>query len=174
MTRYPEIRQLAALSAYKSDGTPVNAAIDATNGLGVTLGVATYLFPIGGERYGSVVETVEHAISAIWPSGIVGSLTIEATCFPRTMTGADQGPNDVTDWDIASSAWQKIDPTLAGTVYAVGSGTGVMTKYTCAVSAGVGGAFWNIPDLGALRLRLRAALTTGGFMRVLPHSKLGS
>jgi len=172
--RYPDIKQLSAFAAYKSDGTLVPVVNDPTNGPGVTLGIATYLFPFGGERYGSVVETVMHSISALWPAGIVGSITIEATNFPKTLTGSDQGPNDVTDWDIASNAWQKIDPTLAGAVYAVATGTGTMTKYTCAIAAGAGGALWNIPELGSLRLRARAALTTGGFLRMFGHAKLGS
>jgi hypothetical protein len=172
--RYPEYRSLSAISAYKSDGTPVPAVLDPVNGPGVQLGVATYLFPLGGERGGAIVETAMVALNALWPAGIVGTITIEGTCFPRTMTGADQGPNDVTDWDVASNAWQKIDPTLAGAVYAVGSGSGTMAKYTCTIAAGAGGALWNIPEIGALRLRARAVLTTGGFLRVYGHSKLGS
>jgi hypothetical protein len=175
MTRYVEIPQLSALRAYKSDGTLVPAVLDPTNGPGLTLGIATYLFPLGGERYGNVVETVVHSISMLWPAGIVGSATIEATNFPKTRAGTDQGPADVTDWDIASKAWQKIDPTLAEMVYATADGvSGVMTKFTCAIAAGAGGAFWNIPDLGALRLRVRLALTTGGFVRVFGHGKLGA
>lgn len=175
MTRYNEIKQLAALAAYKSDGTFIPAVLDTANGPGVTLGIATYLFPLGGERYGAVVETAINSLSALWPAGIVGSITIEATNFPKTRAGTDQGPADVTDWDIASKAWQKIDPTLAEMTYAVADGTsGVMTKFTCAVAAGAGGALWNIPDLGALRLRARVALTTGGFLRMMGHGKLGA
>jgi hypothetical protein len=175
MTRYPEIKQLSAFAAYLSTGNGVllQPSIDPTNGPGLTLTAATYLFPFGGELYGSVVETVMHALSALWPAGIVGTITIEATNFPKTVTGAVQGPNDVTDWDV-SSAWQKIDPTQAGAVYATATGTGAMTKYTCAITAGSGGALWNIPELGALRLRARAALTTGGFLRMFGHAKLGS
>lgn len=175
MTRYNEIRQLSALPAFRSDGLLVAPTLDPTNGPGVTLGIATYLFPFGGERYGAIVETTMHSISALWPTGIVGTITIEGTNFPKTRTGTDQGPADVTDWDIASNAWQKIDPTLAGMVYAVGDGaSGVMTKFTCVVSVGAGGAFWNIPELGSLRLRARVALTTGGFARMMGHGKLGS
>ncbi len=174
MTRYPEIKQLSALLAYKSDGTLVQPVLDPNNGPGVNLGVATYLFPLGGERYGSVVESCMVALSALWPAGIVGSITIETTNFPKTMLSTDQGPPDVTDWDIVSNAWQKIDPTLAGSVYAIATGTGVMTKYTCAIAAGAGGAFWNIPEIGSWRLRARVALTTGGFLRMMAHSKLGS
>jgi hypothetical protein len=172
--RYPEIRQLSAFSAFKSDGTVIPAIIDATNGPGMTLGVATYLIPLGGERYGSIVETTMASLSAKWPSGIAGTITIEATNFPKTMTCTDQGPADITDWDITSGAWQKIDPTLAGSVYAIATGTGSMTKYTCTVTAGVGAAFWNIPEIGSLRLRANIAVTTGGFIRFFGHSKLGS
>jgi hypothetical protein len=173
MTRYPEIKQLTALAAYKSDGTFVPVVLDPTNGVGLTLAAATYLFPFGGERYGSMVETVMHALSAKWPSGIVGSITIEGTNFPKTITGADQGAPDITDWDT-SAAWQQIDITLAGMVYAVASGTGAMTKFTCAITAGAGGAAWNIPDLGFMRLRAKAVLSTGGFLRMGSHAKLGS
>lgn len=174
MTRYPEIQQLSAFAAWRSDGQLVPVVLDPVNGPSVTLGVATYLFPFGGERYGSIVESVMAALTMTWPAGIVGAVTIEATNYPKTRLGTDQGPADTTDWDIVSNAWQKIDPTLAGSVYAVGSGTGVMTKYSLAIAAGAGGAFWNIPELGAMRLRARAALTTGGQARLFGYSKLGS
>lgn len=175
--RYPEIKQLQALSAFKSDGTPVPALLDPTNGVGTTLGVATYLFPLGGEKDGSIVESCMVGLSAAWPTGIIGAITIEGTCFTKTVTGCNQGPQDITDWDIVSGAWQKIDPTLAGSIYAVATGANVtMTKYTCTLAAfaTAGGAFWNIPELGALRLRARVVLTTGGFLRMFGHSKLGS
>lgn len=174
MARYPEFRQLSALSAYKSDGTPVLATLDATNGAGVTLGASTYLFPFGGERYGTVVETVIHSLSARWPSGIVGVITIEGTNFPRTVTGADQGPADITDWDTTSNAWQLIDPSQAGAIWAKGSGTGALANYTCTITAGAGGAFWNMPGNGAMRLRAKAVLSVGGFVRLFGHGKLGS
>jgi hypothetical protein len=174
MTRYVPIKQTQALSAYLSGtGAPVPAVLDPTNGFGLTLGVGTYLFPLGGERYGSVVETVMHSFSAKWPAGIVGTLTIEGTNFPKTQTGADQGPNDITDWD-ATDAWQQLNPALTGMVLATANGTGTMTNWSCAITAGAGGALWNIPDLGVMRLRLKAVLSTGGFLRVTGHGKLGS
>jgi hypothetical protein len=174
MTRYPHFPGIAALSAYKSDGTLVQSVIDPTNGPGVTLGIATYLFPLGNERYGSIIETAMVSLSAVWPTGIVGSFTIEGTNFPRTMTGADQGPADVSDWDITLGRWQQIDPTLTGAVYGTGSGTGTMTKYTLAITSGAGAGLWNIPEIGAARLRARITTTTGGFVRLFAHSKLGS
>jgi len=172
--RYPDIKTLSALLAYQSNGTPLLPALDPVNGPGLTLGVATYLFPFGGERYGTIVETTMASLSAVWPTGIVGSFTIEATNFPKTVSGSDQGIADVTDWDIAGSGWQKLDPTLAGAVYATATGTGTMTKYTCAITSGAGGAYWNIPELGSLRMRARITTTTGGFCRLFHHSKLGS
>ncbi len=150
------------------------AVVDPTNGPGVSLAVGTYLFPLGGERYGSVVETVCHSFSAMWPTGIVGTITIEGTSFPKTSTSADQGPADVTDWDIASNAWQQINPSLAGALWTSGSGTASLVNFTATISAGAGGAFWNLPGFACLRLRARAVLTTGGFLRVFGHSKLGS
>jgi hypothetical protein len=174
MTRYPEIRTISALPAYLSTGTLVPAVFDPTKGPGLTLGAATYLFPLGGERYGSVVETAMHSFSAVWPSGVAGTMTIEATNFPKTSTSSDQGASDVTDWDTTTDSWQQINPTLAGAVYANANGTGTMTAYTCVITAGVGGAFWNVPDFGALRLRIKFVVTTGGFVRVFGHSKLGS
>lgn len=174
MTRYPQLKTLSALSCYKSDGTVVPVVLDPTNGVGYTLGVATYLFPLGGERYGEVVETAMHAISALWPSGIAGTITIEGTNVPKTLQSVDQGPADVTDWDIVSHAWQLINPTLAGATYASANGTGTMTAFTCVVTAGAGGALWNVPDLGCMRLRAKAVITTGGFARLVGHAKLGS
>lgn len=171
--RYPDSRTVPALTAYDSFGNAVLPNIDPTKGPGVVLGVGTYLFPLGGERGGSIVETAMVSLSALWPAGIAGVLTIEGTNFPRTRTGADQGPPDVSDSDT-SAAWQPLDPTLAGAVYAIATGTGTMLKYTCTITAGAGGAIWNIPEIGALRLRAKAVLTTGGFLRLFPHSKLGS
>lgn len=174
MTRYPEIRQVSALPAYLlTTGTLVPVVLDPTNGIGLTLPIGTYVFPLGGERYGSVVETAMHSISAVWPSGIAGTLTIEGTSFPKTTTSADAGPADIADFS-SSAAWQQLNPTLAGAVYANASGTGSMTAYTCTVTAGTGGAFWNIPEMGCMRLRLKAVVTTQGFIRVFAHSKLGS
>jgi hypothetical protein len=175
--RYSELRSLSALAAYPSGG-PASAIVlpqanPGAGGPGVTLGVGTFYFPLGGERAGAVVETAMHSFSAMWPLGIVGTLTIEGTNFPKTLLSTDQGPGDVNDWD-ATAGWQQINPALTGMVLAVASGTGVMTNFSCAVASGIGGAFWNIPDLGAMRLRLKAALTTGGLLRVFGHSKLGS
>jgi hypothetical protein len=183
MTRYPEIKQLSALAAFNASGSTVGGvvaggivlpALDPTNGVGVTIpGAGTWTFPLGGERYGAVIETVMHSLSAKWPSGIVGSITIEGTSFPKTVTGLDQGQPDVTDYDT-TAAWQLIDITNAGPVYAIATSTGTMTKWTCAITAGAGGAAWNMPELGFLRLRAKLVCSVGGFVRVAAHAKLGS
>lgn len=174
MTRYPEIKQLSAYTAYLlTTGAPVPAIKDPTNGFGLVLPVGTYVFPLGGERYGSAVETAMNSFSAVWPATITGTLTIEGTNFPKTFTSADQGPTDIADWD-STAAWQQINPTLAGAVYANASGGGSMTAYTCTVTNTAGGAIWNIPDMGIMRFRLKAVVTAQGFIRVFGHSKLGS
>lgn len=179
MTRYCQQRQLSALIGYKSDGTQILPALDpnnATLGPCQTLGVATYLFPFGGDYLGSVAEAVMASLSGLWTAALSATVTIEATNYPKTITGNNTGAADITDWDTTTGAWQKIDPTLAGAVYAVATGTGVMTKYTCAITAAGGGGagFWNVPDLGALRLRAKVVVTVGGVVRFMGHAKLGS
>lgn len=175
MTRYPQLANNSGLFAINSANHQlIQSTLDPTNGYGLVVpGASTYMFPLGGERYGSVVETVVHSLSAKWPTGIVGTITIEGTNFPRTTTGLDQGPGDVTD-DDTTGAWQLIDITNTGMVYATASGTGSMAKYTCTITSGVGAAAWNIPDLGFLRMRAKLVATVGGFLRLNMNAKLGS
>src|SRR5674476_665371 len=115
MTRYPQFHNLTGLSAWQitggTAGTNIPVVLDSTNGVGLTLGANNYTFVLGGERYGAGVKTVVHSFSAVWPSGIGGTLTIEGTNFPKTITGADQGAKDISDWDV-TAAWQLVNPTL--------------------------------------------------------------
>jgi hypothetical protein len=149
---------------------------DPTNGLGVVIpGAGTYVFPLGGDGFGGpIVETVYNSLSAKFPAGLAGTITIEGTNFPKTLGGNDQGQADVADDDL-TAAWQLIDITQAGDIYAVASGTGnTMTKYTLALAGtNAGGAFWNLPELGMSRLRAKLVATAAGFIRLAINAKLG-
>lgn len=174
MTRYPEIRQLSCLIGYLTGtGAQVLPVLDPTNGVGVTLGANTYYFPIGGERYGSMVEAVMQSIAMTWPSNIVATVTLEVTNFPKTVLGTDTGPADVTDWD-SSGKWVQYNPTVGGANYVNASGTGTWTNYSLGITAGVGSAIANVQDIAFSRMRVKVVAGTGGFFRVMSHSKLGS
>lgn len=165
------------LDGYTSTGTPMPVSRDPTNGWGVTIppGAGTYFFPLGGTS-GAIAETVFNALIAQWTATLAGVLTIEATNLPRTLsrTVQDVGGGDVNDWDV-STAWNLIDITQAGSVYAVAQGTGnSMAKYTLTLGGtAAGGAAWNFPELGFLRLRAKLAATAGGFLRLSMNAKLG-
>jgi len=172
--RYPEIRELSCIIGYNtSNGNLLLPVLDPTNGVGVTLGVGTYTFPLGGEKAGPMVEAVIHALSASWPLGIVGTLTIEATNYPKTIKSTDVGPPDLTDWDT-SGKWVQWNPTVGGANYTNASGTGTWTNYSLGIASGVGAAIANLQDIGFLRMRAKIVTSVGGFFRIMNHSKLGA
>lgn len=136
-----------------------------------------YLFPLGGERYGSVVETIHHSISLLFNASLAGTFTIEATNCAKSTSGDDMGGPDISDYDTTSGAWSLIDITQAGLLYAIATGTG--NSMSAKLTATIGGthagtAFYNLPDIGAMRLRGNLNVTTVGKVRVSGHSKLGS
>jgi hypothetical protein len=175
MSRYPQLGIKGDLAGYKSDGTYMPPGKPPTKGNIVIPAAGEYYFPLGGETYGSVCETVMHSLSAVFDANLAGTVTIEGTNMVKTITGAQQGPADITDWD-SSSAWQLVDITASGVLYAVATGTGnSVTKLTLTVGGtNAGGAFWNLPDLGMLRLRAHLHATHAGNIRFSANAKLGS
>lgn len=141
-----------------TDGTP---AIVADDGY-VTLIAATYLFVF------SEPEAVRHSIHIITDAAIAGTFTIEVNNQPATKRNMGQGA-DVEDWrDTAAAGWAIFNRT---TDYVAVAGTGFTpTALSLAKTAGIGTAFVELGPITAKRLRLKAAITTGGRVRVNHHA----
>lgn len=156
--------QVRHLDAYRAAFDEDDGAVKPIDQDGyVTLGVDTYLFPLGGSDSPTISVEVQ-TDGTIAASGI----TIECTNAPKT------GPGAITDWDTsASSPWVKDDSVVGGFISSNGTGW-TATAMSMAKTAGVGNAIWNLAGRGAKRYRLRAVVTTGGTMRVSDHSKTGS
>lgn len=128
----------------------------------VTLGVDTYLFPLGG---GDSTVTGVHIVT---DGTIAGTFTLEVSNMPRDPIQGGSG--NITDWDTATvGAWVKLDPSTAY-IPTVGTGWSV-TNATMTKTAGVGGAFVDLVASGAKRYRIKAVITTGGKVRVNAHGK---
>jgi len=179
MTRYVQLNH-GTLYAVDPIGPPIGNIIppvwDAVNNWSVAIpGAGTFFFPIGGERYGAMVETVFHSLSLVWNAALAGVFTIEGTNCAKSQTANDTGGPDVSDWDT-SPAWQQIDITAAGMLYTNITGAGnTMAKLTATIGgANAGGALYNLPELGMLRMRGKLVATHSGQLRVAAMAKLGS
>jgi len=144
------------LSAF--DGAGVESVPAPTTGL-VTLGVDDYYFELPLTEDGGL-QSVQILTGAL----IAGVFTVETTNFPQ------QGPaGSVTSWNETSGNWIKEDPSTA---YVASVGTGwSIANLTLTKTAGVGGAMIHLGNLGSRRCRIKAAITTGGTVRVASHGK---
>ncbi len=126
----------------------------------VTLGVDDYYFAIPVEDE-AVVQSIHIQTGAL----IAGTFTVQGCNFGK------DAPGGVTDYDeTAGGIWVPIDIAAAG--YAQGVGTGwTITVLSLLKAAGAGSAIINLFAHGFRRLRLKAAITTGGTVRVGPHGK---
>lgn len=152
---------------------PIVAALDEDDGAvqtpdssgDVTLGVDTYLFPLG------VADAKLESVHILTDATIVGVFTLETSNLPRN-DGKESvaPPGTITDWDTATvGAWVKEDPTTA---YVATVGTGwTVANLTLTKTAGAGGAMIHLGNLGSKRCRLKAVISTGGKVRVAAHGK---
>lgn len=176
MTRYPQLGTRGELYMVDSTGVVTKSSWSTANRWSILVpGAGTYYFPLGGEEYGSVVETVHHSLTLVFNAALAGTFTIEGTNCAKSMSGVNQGAADVSDFDT-SAAWQLIDITAGGSLYAVATGGGnSFTKLTLTIGGtNAGGALINLPDMGMLRLRGKLVATAAGQIRVSGHAKLGS
>ncbi len=128
----------------------------------VTLGVDTYLFPLGGD------DSTVSGVHILTDATIAGTFTLEVSNMPRD--AIQGGSGNITDWDTATvGAWVKLDPSTAY-IPTVGTGWSV-TNATMTKTAGVGAAFVDLIASGAKRYRIKAVITTGGKVRVNAHGK---
>lgn len=178
MTRYAQLGNRGELYAVDGAGNVIKSAWSQANGWSIAIPAAAptdYFFPLGGERYGAVVETVMHSLSLLFANALTGTFTIEGTNCAKSQSGSDQGGPDISDFDT-SAAWQQINVAQSGLLFAVISNTvgGNAIANLTATIAAAGGALFNLPDLGILRLRGRLHATHIGNIRVAANAKLGS
>ncbi len=127
----------------------------------VTLDTDDHYFVIGGVAGADLLS-----IQITTDATIAGTFTVETCLWPREKI---QGPQSKTDWNETAGIWVKNDPTGA---YVASSGTGwTWTLLTGAKTAGLGGAVIDIGNIGAKRVRLKAAITTGGKVSVIANAK---
>ncbi len=144
---------------------------------GVTLASSTtYFFPLGGEIIATTPgETTLLGIHLRWAAAVAGTATIEVCNFPATYSATGQGSPDVSDFDVTAGDWMQWNPAQVGSNYVAVTGTGnSVTAYTVTLGGtNAGGAFFNIADIGAARIRIKLVLTVGGLVRVSSHGKCG-
>lgn len=143
------------LAAY--DGGGAESLPDPVTGF-VTLDVDDHYFEVPLTADGDL-QSIHIKTGAL----IAGTFTIETSNIPSA------GPDSITGYDETVGNWVKEDPTGA---YVASTGTGwSWTLLTGVKTAGAGGAMIHLGNLGAKRCRVKAAITTGGTVRVIPHGK---
>lgn len=150
-------RESGFLSAFDGGGEESKVGADGY----VTLDADDHYFVVGGAAGSDLLS-----IQIVTDATIAGTFTIETCLWPRAPI---QGSATKTDWNEVSGIWVKNDPTGA---YVASVGTGwTWTLLTGAKTAGVGGAVIDIGNIGAKRVRLKMACTTGGKVAVLSNAK---
>lgn len=143
------------LTAYDGGG---NASTPLATGF-VTLDIDDHYFELIGAHDGEI-----NSVQIITDATIAGTFTIESTNMPAGTTA-----DAATSYDETVGDWIKEDPTGA---YVASTGTGwTWTLLTGVKTAGTGGAMLHLGNAGSKRLRLKAAITTGGAVRVICHGK---
>jgi hypothetical protein len=144
------------LPAYDGEG---NASQPKPTGF-VTLDVDSHYFEITGAR-----DAEPLSVQILTDATIAGVFTIEMSNAP-----GDVGPPDAaTAYNEVSGVWIKEDPSTA---YVASVGTGwSITNLTLTKTAGVGAAMIHLGNCGAKRVRVKAAITTGGDVRIMPNGK---
>jgi hypothetical protein len=130
----------------------------------VTLTAGTYVFVL--RTSDQIVESMNIATDA--------TIAFSSMIFETTNAGRSSGgqtvPGTVTDWDASvDTTWVQENPPTA---YIATAGTGwTATAASLVKTAGKGAAMVQFEDVGAMRLRSKVVVTTGGTMRVSPWGK---
>jgi hypothetical protein len=157
MTALPTYRNLSALNGSGTESAPA-----AATGLVTLAATDDFYFPIPLVQDANTVS-----IHIKTDANIAGVFTIETSNFPAATTSVNVAT--VTDYNETTGDWVKNDPTTA---YVATNGTGwSVSNLTLTKTAGAGAAVIDIGNLGARRMRLKAAITTTGAVRVMTHSK---
>jgi hypothetical protein len=154
------------LACYTAAGVKLEPRFSEAGGAGVTLAASTtYYFPLNID--GAICEAVQ--LRGLTAALIITAARIEDTCFPMASSG--KGDVDVSNFDAGVGNWMIENPSTA---YVPVVGTGwVATNAIVAVAGGaVGGALWNLGNMGTRRARLAIVVGgTGGDVRVAGHAK---
>lgn len=150
-------RERGYLTAYDGGGAASKPNADGY----VTLDADDHYFVLGGAE-GAPITSVQIQTDAT----IAGTFTIEICNFPRDPIN---GGGRVSDYD-ETTAWVLVNASTG--VYIPTNGTGwTVTAMTMAKTAGLGSAIVDIGNLGAKRVRVKAAITTPGLVRVNGNAK---
>lgn len=154
--------QFANLDALTSAGAAA-AAVRHGASKGVTLANSTtYYFPIQGDM---TSQAPLLGVALKWASAVVATITVEVSGFPKYPDGQHIGAEDVTDVSTTAGDWHQINPSTAY-VSVTGASNSVTALTITAGGAAAGGAWIDLGNLGALRVRIKMVVTTGGLMRV--------
>lgn len=156
------------LPAIKSDGTPVSLNSDGT----VTLADGqTYYFPIGEANSEMPSITALLSIHAQWAAALRATLTLELANFGarRGTVLPAAGAVDLAETDLTAGGWIPVGASNGHVDVVAATAAGLSIGTITAA----GGAFWTLPDFGARRLHVKAAVVTGANLRVLARGKLG-
>lgn len=138
-------------SGVKRDPTPTGF---------VTLTVDDHYFELVGARDGEILS-----VQILTDGVIAGTFTIETSNAP-----GDGMPDAITAWDEVVGTWVKENPSSA---YVATVGTGwTVAALTLTKTAGVGAAMIHLGNLGSRRCRVKAVISTGGTVRIVPHGKV--
>jgi hypothetical protein len=143
------------LNAYVATTGVLLAADDTSGSQGVTLlNATTYYIPIPA----AVIGVALADILIKWAAALVGTFTIEAT----NLSSADLSDYDAT----AGNGWQQLNPPTAY-VPTTGSGNTSSAATVTAGGTAAGTADYQLTDIGQMRFRIKAAITTGGLARFI-------
>ena len=130
----------------------------------VTLTAATFYFEIPLTAEGSL-----QSVQIVTGSAIAGVFTIETSNLPQGSPGATAALGAAPTWDETVGNWVQENPPSA---YIATNGTGwSASALTLTKTAGIGGAMIHLGNLGSKRCRVKAVISTGGTVRIVPHGK---
>ncbi len=160
MSNTPQI--LKNLSALNGSGTASDPA--AATGLVTLTATDDFYFVVP-----SAADFKTWSIHIQTGTLIAGTFTIEACDFPKETDGTNIAT--VTDYDeTAGGIWVPLNVAAVGYAQAVGTGWSI-TILSIVKTAGAGSAIINLVDFGSRRLRIKAAITTTGTVRVVAMGK---
>lgn len=130
----------------------------------VTLTAATFYFEIPLTESGRL-----QSVHIVTGSLIAGVFTIETSNLPQGFPGV-AALGAAPTWDETVGNWVQENPSSAY-VATVGTGWSV-SALTLTKAAGVAGALIHLGNLGSKRCRVKAVISTGGTVRLVPHGKV--
>ena len=156
MGRHPN--STSYITSYSAAGAEqVQSATEFGRGAFTLAANTTYMFSLPAQDVPVLGVHLQHDAAIA-----ITSATIEVCSFP---------PSEVSDFSDGAGEWFGLAPTTA--YVPVDGATTTATNGVVAVVAGnIGGAHWDIADIGARRARLKIVVgATGGEVRVATWGK---